>query len=163
MTKTKQNKISKGGDVMTEEQLYSNICQSISKSLNYNHIVYNSKTIQIDKWIHTYALKEQDVKDIHELMVITGDYRFKIHTRCNITISILYEPRYEMYNVALIDKYHNLVRLDYKAKDYTENFSDNVVYLETVSEILDIINYIIKLPSVTWHYHNNLWWINSIK
>ena len=119
----------------------------------------NSKTKQVDKWIHTYALKEQDVKDIHELMIITGGYRFKIHTRFNITISILYEPRYEIYNVALIDKHHNLVRLDYKAKDY----SDNVMYLETILEILDIIKYIIKLPSITWHFHNNLWWINSIK
>lgn len=119
----------------------------------------NSKTKQVGKWIHTYALKEQDVKDIHELMIITGGYRFKIHTRFNITISILYEPRYEMYNVALIDKHHNLVRLDYKAKDY----SDNVMYLETILEILDIIKYIIKLPSITWHFHNNLWWINSIK
>lgn len=153
MTNIKQNKLNKGGDVMTRKQLYSHVYLSIS----------NNEPIQINKWIHTYALKEQDVKDIYELMVITGGYKFKIHTRFNITISILYEPRYEMYNVALIDKHHNLVRLEYKAEDYTGNFSDNVIYLKHIPEILDIINYIIKLPSVTWHFHNNLWWINDGK
>lgn len=153
MTNTKQNKLNKGGEIMTRKQLYSHVYLSIS----------NSEPIQIDKWIHTYALKEQDVKDIYELMIITGGYKFKIHTRFNITISIVYEPRYEMYSVALMDKYHNLVRLDYKAKDYTGNFSDNVMYIKHIPEILDIINYIIKLPSITWNFHNNLWWINNIK
>lgn len=153
MTNIKQNKLNKGGELMTRKQLYSNMYLSIS----------NNKSIQLDKWIHTYALKEQDIQDIHELMVITGYCRFKIHTRFNITISIVYESRYKMYNVALIDKYHNLVRLDYKAKDYTGNFSANIMYLEHIPEILDIISYIIKLPSITWHFHNNLWWINSIE
>ena len=90
MTKIKQNKIKKGGDIMTEEQLYSNICQSISKSLNYNRIVYRTAYSNMEaynNWIKRLQADQRELREYNEIYSKnTYIYNPKTKRICRLTI-----------------------------------------------------------------------------
>lgn len=125
MTKIKQNKINKGGGVMTQEQLYSNMCLSISKSLNYNRIVYRSaysKMQAYNNWIKELQKEQRKLREQNKVYS-TKRYLYNAKTNkiCALTIYTKL-PKFRTYKQQVAISFNELEKhLRYKLQnnDYT--------------------------------------------
>lgn len=121
MTNTKQNKIKKGDDVMTQEQLYSNICLSISKSLNYNRIVYKNAYNKMQVYNNWIKELQQDQKELREQNKVYSTKRYlynpKTNKICRLTIYTKL-PKFRTYKQQVAISFNELEKhLRYKLQN----------------------------------------------